>query len=35
MLLGVSLGGEMVTRQEWLAVGIIVLGVSVLVLSRR
>lgn len=35
MLLGVSLGGEMVTRQEWLAVGIIVLGVTVLVLSRR
>lgn len=35
MLLGVSLGGEIVTRQEWLAVGIIVLGVTVLVLSRR
>jgi drug/metabolite transporter (DMT)-like permease len=35
MLLGVSLGGEAVTRQEWLAVGIIVLGVAVLVLSRR
>lgn len=35
MLLGVSLGGELVTRQEWLAVGIIVLGVTVLVLTRR
>lgn len=35
MLLGVSWGGEMVTRQEWLAVGIIVLGVTVLVLNRR
>ena len=35
MLLGVSLGGEMVTRQEWLAVGVIVLGVTVLVLARR
>ncbi len=35
MLLGVSLGGEMVTRQEWLAVGIIVAGVTVLVLNRR
>jgi drug/metabolite transporter (DMT)-like permease len=35
MLLGVSLGGESVTGQEWLAVGIIVPGVTVLVLSRR
>jgi drug/metabolite transporter (DMT)-like permease len=35
MLLGVSLGGERVTTGEWLAVGIIVLGVTVLVLSRR
>lgn len=35
MLLGVSLGGETVTRQEWLAVGIIVLGVAVLILGRR
>jgi drug/metabolite transporter (DMT)-like permease len=35
MLLGVSLGGEMVTRQEWFAVGVIVLGVTVLVLGRR
>jgi drug/metabolite transporter (DMT)-like permease len=35
MLLGVSLGGEIVTRQEWLAVGTIVLGVTVLVLNRR
>ena len=35
MLLGVSIGGEIVTRQEWLAVGVIVLGVTVLVLGRR
>lgn len=35
MLLGVSLGGEVVTTGEWVAVGIIVLGVTVLVLSRR
>jgi drug/metabolite transporter (DMT)-like permease len=35
MVLGVSIGGEIVTRQEWLAVGVIVLGVTVLVLGRR
>lgn len=35
MFLGVSIGGEMVTRQEWLAVGIVVLGVTVLILGRR
>lgn len=35
MFLGVSIGGEMVTRQEWFAVGIIVLGVTVLILGRR
>jgi drug/metabolite transporter (DMT)-like permease len=35
MFLGVSIGGELVTRQEWLAVGIIVLGVTVLILGRR
>lgn len=35
MVLGVSLGGEMVTRQEWFAVGVIVLGVTALVLGRR
>jgi drug/metabolite transporter (DMT)-like permease len=35
VLLGVSLGGEAVTRHEWLAVGIIVLGVTVLILGRR
>ncbi len=35
MLLGVSIGGEIVTRQEWLTVGVIVLGVTVLVLGRR
>jgi drug/metabolite transporter (DMT)-like permease len=32
--LGVSLGGEKVTSQEWLAVGIIVLGVTMLILGR-
>jgi len=31
----VSLGGEMVTLHEWLAVGVIVLGITVLVLNRR
>jgi drug/metabolite transporter (DMT)-like permease len=35
MVLGVAIGGEIVTRQEWLAVGIIVLGVTVLILGRR
>jgi drug/metabolite transporter (DMT)-like permease len=35
MFLGVSIGNELVTRQEWLAVGIIVLGVTVLILGRR
>jgi drug/metabolite transporter (DMT)-like permease len=35
LLLGVSLGGETVTGQEWLAVSIIVLAVTVLVLGRR
>ena len=35
MLLGISLGGETVTGREWLAVGIIVLGVTVLILGRR
>jgi len=35
MVLGVAVGGEIVTRQEWLAVGIIVLGVTVLILGRR
>lgn len=35
MLLGISLGGESVTTHEWLAVGIIVGGVTVLVLGRR
>jgi drug/metabolite transporter (DMT)-like permease len=35
MLLVVTLGGEVVTRPEWVAVGIIVLGVTVLVLNRR
>ncbi len=35
MLLGISLGGETVTQAEWLAVGIIVVGVIVLVLGRR
>ncbi len=35
MFLGVSLGGEKVTSHEWLAVGIIVLGVTMLILGRR
>ena len=35
MALGVAIGGEIVTRQEWLAVGIIVSGVTVLILGRR
>lgn len=35
MLLGISFGGETVTSLEWLAVGIIVLGVTVLILGRR
>jgi drug/metabolite transporter (DMT)-like permease len=35
MLLGVSLGGETVTSHDWLAVGIIVLGVTMLILGRR
>jgi drug/metabolite transporter (DMT)-like permease len=35
MFLGVSLGGERVSSHEWLAVGIIVLGVTMLILGRR
>lgn len=35
MFLGVSLGGEKVTSHEWAAVGIIVLGVTMLILGRR
>ena len=35
VLLGVSLGGEHVTGAEWIAIGVIVLGVTVLVLGRR
>jgi drug/metabolite transporter (DMT)-like permease len=35
MLLGISLGGEAVTQGEWLAVGVIVTGVIVLILGRR
>ena len=35
MVLGISLGGESVTTHEWIAVGIIVAGVAVLVLGRR
>jgi len=35
MLLGVSLGGEKVTSHEWFAVGIVVLGVTTLILGRR
>jgi drug/metabolite transporter (DMT)-like permease len=35
VLLGVTLGGEVVTSHEWLAIGIIILGVTVLILGRR
>jgi drug/metabolite transporter (DMT)-like permease len=35
MLLGISFAGETVTTYEWLAVGIIVVGVVMLVLGRR
>jgi len=35
MLLGISLGGETITNHEWLAVGVIVFGVTVLILGRR
>jgi drug/metabolite transporter (DMT)-like permease len=35
MLLGVALGGERVTSWEWAAAGVVVLGVVVLVLSKR
>lgn len=35
VLLGVFLGGEYVTGLEWSAIGVIVLGVTVLVLGRR
>lgn len=35
MFLGISLGGEKVTSHEWFAVGIIVLGVTMLILGRR
>jgi drug/metabolite transporter (DMT)-like permease len=35
MLLGVSLGGEAMTSQEWIAVGVIVLGVTVIVIGKE
>lgn len=35
LLLGITLGGEVVTSHEWLAVAIVVLGVTVLVVGRR
>jgi drug/metabolite transporter (DMT)-like permease len=35
MMLGISLAGESVTMHEWIAIGIIVGGVAVLVLVRR
>jgi drug/metabolite transporter (DMT)-like permease len=35
MLLGITFAGEIVTSYEWLAVGIIVVGVVMLVLGRR
>jgi drug/metabolite transporter (DMT)-like permease len=34
MLLGVSLGKEAVTSHEWLAVGVIIVGVTAVVLGR-
>jgi len=34
-LLGISLGGESVTGSEWTAIGVIILGVTVLVLGRK
>ena len=35
MFLGVSLGGETITQHEWVAVSIVVGGVTVLILGRR
>jgi len=35
MLLGIALGGEVVTHYEWMSVGVIVIGVTMLVLGRR
>jgi len=35
LLLGIGLGGEAVSRREWLAAGIVVLGVITLLFGRR
>ncbi|MGB6603745.1 MAG: drug/metabolite exporter YedA [Steroidobacteraceae bacterium] len=35
LLLGIGFGGETVTPQEWLAAGIVVLGVVLLIFGRR
>ena len=35
LLLGVGLGGEVVTHQEWLAAGIVVIGVVTLVVGKQ
>lgn len=35
LLLGIGLGGEAVTQQEWLAASIVVIGVVTLVLGKR
>jgi len=35
LVLGIAFGGETVTRYEWMSVGIVVLGVTVLVLGRQ
>jgi drug/metabolite transporter (DMT)-like permease len=35
LLLGIGLGGEAVTHQEWLAASIVVIGVVTLVVGKR
>jgi len=35
LLLGIGLGDEAVTHQEWLAAGIVVIGVVILVVEKR
>jgi drug/metabolite transporter (DMT)-like permease len=35
MLLGVTLGGEVVTHSEWLAAGVVLVGVVLLLVGRR
>jgi len=34
-LLGISLGGESVAATDWSAIGVIILGVTVLILGRK